>query len=205
MLTKYYQRRNRNIHIHKYERKKNTRWVTVLPIWTCMCLLLEVKGQCYMKPCHFPQLKKQHFWKSQSSPVVKWGVTGCPVCCTSHCGSTVKLAMKTAPGSSEGPCRWRSLRSIWIVCTTTPARTGYSATSPLVAETKDANTVSRVIKYLMQMSFRDGCHYTKSLMCFLSLSLVAASCSCIFSTDEWVVSIFPFNLLQQDKTTQIYC
>ena len=37
-----------NIYIYTYIytlRKKNTRWVTVLPIWTGMCLLLEVKGQ----------------------------------------------------------------------------------------------------------------------------------------------------------------
>lgn len=41
-VDKYYQERKRT------RESKNTKWVTVLPIWTGMSLLLEVKGQRYI-------------------------------------------------------------------------------------------------------------------------------------------------------------
>lgn len=35
-----------SIYIHgNQKKKKKSQWVTVLPIWTGMCLVLEVKGQ----------------------------------------------------------------------------------------------------------------------------------------------------------------
>lgn len=105
----------------------------MLPIWTMMCLLLGVKGQRYIEQCHVPWIKTALMEVTVLACFNMTGVTGCPVCCTSRRGSTAALAMKTAADSSGGLCRSRSLQSIGIVYTTTPARTGYFVTSPLAA------------------------------------------------------------------------
>lgn len=126
-VNKYYQ--NRNI-----RRKRNTRWVTVLPIWTGV--LLEVKGQCYIGQCHLPWLKTALTEVTVLACFNMKGVTGCPVCCTSHRGSTATLAMKTAADSSGAPRRSRSFQSTGTVYTTTPVRMGYSVTSLSVTESK---------------------------------------------------------------------
>lgn len=58
--------REQKYYMFTHREKKNTRWVTVLPIWTGMCLLLEVKGQRATLNSAVFQGKKQHFWKSKS-------------------------------------------------------------------------------------------------------------------------------------------
>lgn len=58
--------RTKILYVYTQRKKKNTRWVTVLPIWTGMCLLLEVKGQRATLNSAVFQGKKQHFWKSKS-------------------------------------------------------------------------------------------------------------------------------------------
>ncbi len=117
-------------------------------------------------------------------------VTGCPVCCTSRRGSTATLAMTTAADSYEGPCRWRSPRSIGRVCTTTPARTGYSATSPSATEAKqkDTSAVNGVIKYLTHISSPVLSNLLPIIQRLLSFHIVSAVLSVpkVFHTDSFM-------------------
>lgn len=123
------------IYIHIHVEKKNTRWVTVLPIWRGLCLLCEGKGQRYIKQYHLPQVKTA-LLEVTFLACLDRSVTGYQVCCTLHCGSTAMLAMTTAADSFVGPCHWHFLQSIGTVCTTTPAKKGYFVTSLSATGTK---------------------------------------------------------------------
>lgn len=116
------------------EEQENTKWVTVLPMWTRV--LLEVKGQRYIGQCHLPWLKTALMEVAVLACFNMIGVTGCPVCCTSRCGSSATLATTMAAGSSGGPGRSRSLQSTGTVYTTTPVRMGYSVMSLSATETQ---------------------------------------------------------------------